>query len=85
MDKLTFKEAVQTIVNAIKQLVRPFLAVTLITVTSKLFLADKIKPEMILGLLGAVIGFYFAERALKKAAEKVADKTVEEPNGEAGE
>lgn len=57
------------IVELIKSLVRPFIALSFVLGTIALYLTGKIEAQSILQTTGIIIGFYFGERAaLKKSA-----------------
>ena len=56
----------------IKTLVRPIIALSFVGVACYLFITGKLKPEDVLPITGIVIGFYFGERAAIKK---------EKPNG----
>lgn len=52
-------------VESIKELIRPFIAVSTASTTLALFLWKGEVPTELLQLDGVVIAFYFAERAIK--------------------
>ena len=54
-------------INNIRKLVRPFIAICLTCVVAYLAITDKLKPVEVIALYGPMVGFYFGERtALKK-------------------
>ena len=57
-------------VDVIRHLVRPFIAVAFVVMVGWLVYGGGIDPKDILGMLGLIIGFYFGERAaLKKPGQ----------------
>lgn len=57
-------------VDIIRHLVRPFIAVAFVVMVGWLVYGGAIDPKDILAMLGLIIGFYFGERAaLKKPGE----------------
>jgi hypothetical protein len=50
----------------IRGLVRPFVAVSFVSATIALFIMKEIEAKEILGITLIVVGFYFGERAAKK-------------------
>lgn len=54
------------IVDTIRKLVRPSVAIALVGTVVYLAITGKIEPEKVLYLATIVITFYFAERAAKK-------------------
>ena len=55
-----------TLVTKIRKLVRPYIAVSLVTATVVLFFIGKIVAREILPIVGLIIGFYFGERSALK-------------------
>ena len=54
-------------VDNIRKLMRPFIAVCLVGTTVYLAVIGKIEAAMIMGITSTIVGFYFGERsALKK-------------------
>jgi len=56
-------------IRLIKQMVRPFIAVSFVLVTLVLFVMGKIPAEAILQTTGIIVGFYFGERAALKKTD----------------
>ena len=54
-------------VEMIRSLIRPFIAVTVVATLMYLFISGKLESNQLLTLSGPIIGFYFGERAAKKA------------------
>ena len=53
-------------VEAIRKLVRPFIAVAFVSATIVLFLLGKLEAKEILTITGIIVAFFFAERAALK-------------------
>ena len=58
-------------IDNIRSLIRPFIAVAFVSATVVLFLLGKLEAKDILTTTGIIVGFYFGERA---ALKKVTDK-----------
>ena len=56
----------ERLLDTVRGLVRPFIAVSLVSVMVYLFVTGKLKAEEILVLGGPIFGFYFGERSVKK-------------------
>jgi len=57
-------------VNIVRKLIRPFIAVAFVLASIYLFIAGKIDPMQILQITGIIIGFYFGERSALKGIKK---------------
>jgi len=56
--------------SAIKQLIRPFIAVCFVLLTVGLAATGKIEPKEVLTITSVIVAFYFGERAaLKKPGD----------------
>ena len=53
-------------IEKIRKLVRPFIAVSFVLATLALFVMGKLPAEGILQTTGIIVGFYFGERAALK-------------------
>lgn len=61
-------------IDDIRKLVRPFIAVSFVCITGYLAVIGKIEAAQILQVLGIVVGFYFGERAALKRPNEDAEK-----------
>ena len=58
------------LLEVIRGLVRPFFAANVVGWVWYLLIQGKIDEKAILGILGSIVGFYFAERAINKALSR---------------
>ena len=56
-------------IETIRSLVRPFIAVAFVGATVALFMLGKLEAKEILVTTSLIVGFYFGERAANKGTE----------------
>jgi len=58
-------------INAIRDLIRPFISFCFVSTTMFLALTGKIEPKDMLQITGIIIAFHFGERAASKKSNEV--------------